>query len=324
MTAIDTARHAGHRHPDAPQGGPARCSPARPASPTTSSSPARCTWPSCAARTPTPASRGIDVSDALGAARRRRRLHRRRPAPTCGPRPMPCAWPVTEDMKNPPHYPVAVDKACYVGDGVAVGAGRPDARGRATRSTPSIVDYDPLAGGRRPRGRAEPTGCVIHDDARHQHDLHVGARDRRATRSTPAFADAAHIVKERYVQQRLIPMAMEPRAVAAVPQPFGGEHHALLGHPDPPHPQGHGGRSPSASPSTSSGSSPRRSAAASARSSTSTPRSCSAWRSPASTACRCAGPRSAPRTPRPPSRAAARSRTSSWPPTPTASSPPSG
>ncbi|MGA0784721.1 MAG: hypothetical protein ACO3QI_02620, partial [Ilumatobacteraceae bacterium] len=33
--------------------------------------------------------------------------------------PMPCAWPVTPDMKNPAHYPLAVDKACYVGDGVA-------------------------------------------------------------------------------------------------------------------------------------------------------------------------------------------------------------
>ena len=45
---------------------------------------------------------------------------------------------------------------------------------------------------------------------------------------------------------------------------------------------------------------------------------------PASSACRCAGSRSAPRTRRPPSRAAARSRTSSSPPTPTASSPPCG
>ncbi|MFM9122126.1 MAG: xanthine dehydrogenase family protein molybdopterin-binding subunit, partial [Actinomycetota bacterium] len=33
--------------------------------------------------------------------------------------PMPCAWPVTQDMKNPAHYPIAVDKVCYVGDGVA-------------------------------------------------------------------------------------------------------------------------------------------------------------------------------------------------------------
>ena len=30
-------------------------------------------------------------------------------------------------------------------------------------------------------------------------------------------------MSERYVQQRLLPMAMEPRAVAAVPQPFGGD-----------------------------------------------------------------------------------------------------
>ena len=38
-----------------------------------------------------------------------------------------------------------------------------------------------------------------------------------------AFAAAAHTVSERYVQQRLIPMAMEPRAIVAVPQPFGGD-----------------------------------------------------------------------------------------------------
>jgi carbon-monoxide dehydrogenase large subunit len=38
-----------------------------------------------------------------------------------------------------------------------------------------------------------------------------------------AFASAAHVVKERYLQQRLIPAAMEPRGVAVVPQPHGGE-----------------------------------------------------------------------------------------------------
>jgi carbon-monoxide dehydrogenase large subunit len=38
-----------------------------------------------------------------------------------------------------------------------------------------------------------------------------------------AFASAAHTVKERYIQQRLIPAAMEPRGVAVVPQPHGGD-----------------------------------------------------------------------------------------------------
>jgi carbon-monoxide dehydrogenase large subunit len=38
-----------------------------------------------------------------------------------------------------------------------------------------------------------------------------------------AFADAAHVVRERYVHQRLIPAAMEPRGVAVVPSPYGGD-----------------------------------------------------------------------------------------------------
>ena len=45
--------------------------------------------------------------------------------------PMPCAWPVTDDMKNPTHYPLAVGKACYAGDGVA--AILADQRGRGAR-----------------------------------------------------------------------------------------------------------------------------------------------------------------------------------------------
>src|SRR5690606_13149313 len=38
-----------------------------------------------------------------------------------------------------------------------------------------------------------------------------------------AFAEAAHTVRERYRHQRLIPVAMEPRGVAAVPAAHGGE-----------------------------------------------------------------------------------------------------
>ena len=63
---------------------------------------------------------------------------------------------------------------------------------------------------------------IIHDDlgtnTSYVWELHIdgdGAVQK-------AFDSAAYTVKERYIQQRLIPMAMEPRAVAAVPQPFGG------------------------------------------------------------------------------------------------------
>src|SRR5512132_3727575 len=34
--------------------------------------------------------------------------------------PLLMAWPVTEYIKNPPHWPLAKDKARYQGDGVAV------------------------------------------------------------------------------------------------------------------------------------------------------------------------------------------------------------
>jgi carbon-monoxide dehydrogenase large subunit len=65
---------------------------------------------------------------------------------------------------------------------------------------------------------------VIHDDlgtnTSYTWALKVEGTEGQIDR---AFADAAFTVRERYVQQRLIPMAMEPRAVVAVPQPFGGD-----------------------------------------------------------------------------------------------------
>jgi carbon-monoxide dehydrogenase large subunit len=39
-----------------------------------------------------------------------------------------------------------------------------------------------------------------------------------------AFRSAAHVVSQRYVQQRLIPSAMETRGVCVVPQPFGDSY----------------------------------------------------------------------------------------------------
>ena len=57
--------------------------------------------------------------------------------------PMPCAWPVTDDMKAPEHWPIATGKACYVGDIVAVVVA--DSRyGVAGAVDAVVVDYDPL------------------------------------------------------------------------------------------------------------------------------------------------------------------------------------
>jgi aerobic carbon-monoxide dehydrogenase large subunit len=135
--------------------------------------------------------------------------------------PMPCAWPVTEDMKNPPHYPLAIDKACYVGDGVAAVLATSESAARDAVEAVD-VDYEPLPAVIDLEAALRDE-VVIHEDIgtnkTYTWALKVegdeGAIDR-------AFADAAHTVSERYVQQRLIAMAMEPRAVVSVPQPFGG------------------------------------------------------------------------------------------------------
>ncbi len=136
--------------------------------------------------------------------------------------PMPCAWPVTADMKSPAHYPVAVGKAAYVGDAVAVVLATSETAARDAvelidvqyESLPAVVALEDALSDR----------VVIHDELgtnkSYQWDLKIEGHDGAIDE---AFAAAAYTVKDRYIQQRLLPMAMEPRAVAAVPQPFGGD-----------------------------------------------------------------------------------------------------
>ena len=135
--------------------------------------------------------------------------------------PMPCAWPVTADMKNPAHYPLAVSKAAYAGDGVACVLATSDAAARDALDVINVT-YEALA----PVIDLEDAlsdRVVIHDEIgtnkSYTWDLKVEGHEGQIDE---AFAAAAFTVSERYVQQRLIPMAMEPRAVAAIPQPYGG------------------------------------------------------------------------------------------------------
>ena len=136
--------------------------------------------------------------------------------------PMPCAWPVTPDMKNPAHYPIALDKVCYVGDGVAAVVATSDAAARDALDAIDVV-YEPLAAV-TDLEEALADKTIIHEalgtNKSYTWNLKVEGSEGAVD---AAFKNAAFTVKERYVQQRLLPMAMEPRAVAAVPQPFGGD-----------------------------------------------------------------------------------------------------
>ena len=183
------------------------------------------------------------------AARRRRRLHRRRPRRRVGG-----ADAVRLAGHRRHEEPGALPAGRRQGRATSATASprcSPPAR-RAARDAVEAVDveYEPLEAvidledalsrpGRHPRR------------PRHQQELHVGAqgRGRGGRRRQGVRRAAVHTVSERYVQQRLMPMAMETarrrRRAAAVRR----RHHAVLGDADPAHPQaddGHHARHPRA------------------------------------------------------------------------------
>lgn len=134
--------------------------------------------------------------------------------------PLPCAWPVTDDMANPPHYPVAVDEARHVGDVVALVLAD-DRYGAADAAELVDVDYEPLP------AVASIAAAITGDAAAHS-ELSSNKCFSWPLVPDPdaldaAFADAAHTVSADFHQQRLIPAAMEPRGVLAVPSPYGGD-----------------------------------------------------------------------------------------------------
>jgi carbon-monoxide dehydrogenase large subunit len=128
---------------------------------------------------------------------------------------MPCAWPVTEDIKMPDHWPLAKDEVNFMGDAVAVVVA--DDRYVAQDALEFIeVDYEPLDVVVDMEEAIKDDAPLVHEDLGTNTSfvwpLEVGDVD-------DAFEQADVVVKERYIQQRLIPNAIEPRAVVAQMEP---------------------------------------------------------------------------------------------------------
>ena len=127
---------------------------------------------------------------------------------------MPCAWPVTEDMKNPPHYPLT-DVARYQGDGVAVVVA--ESRAQAKDAAELVeIDWEPLDAIVDVAKALEDGAPLAHPDLG-TNECYVWILDTDATGQP--IEDADVVVTRRYYQPRLIPNAIEPRAVLAVPGP---------------------------------------------------------------------------------------------------------
>ena len=119
-------------------------------------------------------------------ARRRRRAHRRRPRRRLG-RADAVRLAGHRRHEDPEHCPLARDEVRYVGDGVAVVVAETPqaAQGRGRRRRRRLRR---AAGGRSTSRTRSTDRVVIHDDTRHEHDLHVGARSptrRPSTRPSP-------------------------------------------------------------------------------------------------------------------------------------------
>ncbi|HEX6617306.1 MAG TPA: molybdopterin cofactor-binding domain-containing protein [Gemmatimonadales bacterium] len=126
--------------------------------------------------------------------------------------PVPCAWNVPNcDLKVPPHPLLAYDKVRYVGDGVAMVVA--ESRAAARDAIDLIdVDYDPLPGGVDPEKMAQSGAPQLHDEV----PDNVGFTWVVAGGDAEQAFNAAEVtVKQRIVQQRLLPTAMEPRAAVA-------------------------------------------------------------------------------------------------------------
>jgi aerobic carbon-monoxide dehydrogenase large subunit len=122
---------------------------------------------------------------------------------------LPCAWPVTEDIVIPPHPPMAVDEVRYVGEAVAAVVARD--RYLAADALAAIdVDYEPLPPVLDMRAALEEGSPKVHEAGNKSYEWVFASGDAEA-----AFAGAPVVLERTYRQQRLIPCAMEPRAVVA-------------------------------------------------------------------------------------------------------------
>jgi carbon-monoxide dehydrogenase large subunit len=125
---------------------------------------------------------------------------------------IPCAWVVpNSETKTPPYPPIATDVVRYVGNAVAIVVAEDGylARDAADRVE---VDYEPMPAVVDAWKGAQPGAPQLHADVPNNVCFHwtVNGGDVDA-----AFKSAEVVVKERILNQRLIPNAVEPRAALA-------------------------------------------------------------------------------------------------------------
>ena len=120
---------------------------------------------------------------------------------------LPCAWPVTPDIVIPAHPPMAIDEVRYVGEAVACVVAR-DRYAAADALAAIEVDYEQLPPVLDIRTALDEASPKVHEAGNKSFEWPFANGDIDA-----AFRDAPVVIERTFRQQRLIPAAMEPRAV---------------------------------------------------------------------------------------------------------------
>ena len=137
---------------------------------------------------------------------------------------LPCAWPITPDMKSPQRPLLAASTVHFAGEGVAVVVARSAAEARDAADLVE-VDFDPLEPVLDMEEALAEGATLVHPDLGTNENATwvfdsgaagTGASVDEAIAAAEADPDSV-VVRRRFRQQRLIPAFMEPRSCVVDP-----------------------------------------------------------------------------------------------------------
>ena len=137
---------------------------------------------------------------------------------------VPCGWLIHSidgtPMKEPKHPILAEDKVHHVGDPIALIVAESAREAKAAAALVE-VEYDVLPAVVNP-ATAAASGTPVHDIAPDNVCFTWAVGDKAAVDT--AFAGAAHVTRLSFINNRLIPNAIEPRAANAQYSPAGDSY----------------------------------------------------------------------------------------------------
>jgi carbon-monoxide dehydrogenase large subunit len=132
---------------------------------------------------------------------------------------LPCAWPITPDMKSPPAPSLAVDRVNFAGEAVAVIVAR-TAYEAADAVNAVDVDYSDLPVVLDMRAAIADGADLVHPDlGTNSSATWIFDSGEAGTGGDveQAIADSEVVVERTFRQQRLVPAFMEPRSTVVDP-----------------------------------------------------------------------------------------------------------